>query len=144
MIMAFMQYEGNTNPGYLLLLSETIDTVQNINLTHLMGVILIWMRYYNMILMKYHNREVSEKNTHHIMQAVKVQISLHKQTDQNLGCLKWLFFKQSLDIAVYIKEQEANLFVLRFYGPFNPMGSCRARSVYLTTRLLGRLSPLSG
>ena len=28
--------------------------------------------------------------------------------------------------------------------PVNPMGSCRARSVYLTTRLLGRLSPLSG
>ena len=38
----------------------------------------------------------------------------------------------------------ADLFVLRFYGPVNPMGSCRARSVYLTTRLLGRLSPLSG
>ena len=36
------------------------------------------------------------------------------------------------------------LFVLRFYGPVNPMGSCRARSVYLTARLLGRLSPLSG
>ena len=36
------------------------------------------------------------------------------------------------------------LFILRFYGPINPMGSCRARSVYLTTRLLGRLSPLSG
>ena len=36
------------------------------------------------------------------------------------------------------------LFVLRFYGPVNPMGSCRARSVYLTTRLLGRLCPLSG
>ena len=35
-------------------------------------------------------------------------------------------------------------FVLRFYSPVNPMGSCRARSVYLTTRLLGRLSPLSG
>ena len=32
------------------------------------------------------------------------------------------------------------LFVLRFYGPVNPMGSCRARSVYLTTRLLGRQS----
>ena len=28
--------------------------------------------------------------------------------------------------------------------PVNPMRSCRARSVYLTTRLLGRLSPLSG
>ena len=26
------------------------------------------------------------------------------------------------------------LFVLRFYGPVNPMGSCRAQSVYLTTR----------
>ena len=36
------------------------------------------------------------------------------------------------------------VFVLRFYGPFNPMGSCPARTVYLTTRLLGRLSPLSG
>ena len=36
------------------------------------------------------------------------------------------------------------LFVLRFYGPVNPMGSCQARSVYLTTCLLGRLSPLSG
>ena len=36
------------------------------------------------------------------------------------------------------------LFVLWFYGPVNPLGSCRARSVYLTTRLLGRLSPLSG
>ena len=36
------------------------------------------------------------------------------------------------------------LFVLRFYGPVNPMGSCRAWSFYLTTRLLGRLSPLSG
>ena len=36
------------------------------------------------------------------------------------------------------------LFVLRFYSPVNPVGSCQARSVYLTTRLLGRLSPLSG
>ena len=35
------------------------------------------------------------------------------------------------------------LFVLRFYGPVNPMGSCWARSVYLTTHLLGKLSPLS-
>ena len=37
-----------------------------------------------------------------------------------------------------------DLFVLKFYGPVNPMGSCLVRSVYLTTRLLGRLSPLSG
>ena len=36
------------------------------------------------------------------------------------------------------------LFVLRFYDPVNPMGSCPAWSVYLTTRLLCRLSPLTG
>ena len=36
------------------------------------------------------------------------------------------------------------LFVLRFYGPVNPMGSCRVRPVNLTTHLLGSLSPLSG
>ena len=41
-------------------------------------------------------------------------------------------------------EQVSPLFVLKFYGPVNPMGSCRAWSVYLTTRLLGKLSPLSG
>ena len=35
------------------------------------------------------------------------------------------------------------LFVLKFYRPVNPMGSCRAWSVYLTMHLLGRLSPLS-
>ena len=35
------------------------------------------------------------------------------------------------------------LFVLRFYGPVNPLVSCRAWSVYLTTLLRGRLSPLS-
>ena len=34
--------------------------------------------------------------------------------------------------------------MLRFYGPINPMEPCRAPSVYLTTPLLGRLSPLSG
>ena len=42
--------------------------------------------------------------------------------------------------------QAANvcLFVLEFYGPVNPMGSCRARSVDLITLLLSRLNPLSG
>ena len=45
---------------------------------------------------------------------------------------------------VHRKMEMLNLFVLRFYDPVNPMGSCRARSVYLTTRLLGRLCPLSG
>ena len=36
------------------------------------------------------------------------------------------------------------VFVLRFYDPVNPMRSCGAWSVYLTTRLLDRLSPLNG
>ena len=35
-------------------------------------------------------------------------------------------------------------FVLRFYGQVNPIGSCRARSVYLSTLLLHRLSLISG
>ena len=47
-------------------------------------------------------------------------------------------------VSILINYKTNCLFVLRFYGPVNPMGSCRARSVYLTTRLLGRLSPLSG
>ena len=47
-------------------------------------------------------------------------------------------------LICYFSQNMVCLFVLRFYGPVNPMGSCRARSVYLTTRLLGRLSPLSG
>ena len=35
------------------------------------------------------------------------------------------------------------LFVLRFYCPVNILGSCQALSVYLTTLILGRLSPIS-
>ena len=35
------------------------------------------------------------------------------------------------------------LFVLRLYGPVNPMESYQVRSVYLSAFLLGRLSPLS-
>ena len=44
--------------------------------------------------------------------------------------------------ARYANCAIVDLFVLRFYGPV--MGSCRARSVYLTTYLLGRFCPLSG
>ena len=36
------------------------------------------------------------------------------------------------------------LFCVEVLRPSQPIRSCRARSVYLTTRLLGRLSPLSG
>ena len=44
----------------------------------------------------------------------------------------------------YLTIMDWITFVLRFYGPVNPFGSCRARSVYLTTLVLGRLRPLSG
>ena len=54
------------------------------------------------------------------------------------------FFQQKISAYLRITRCKFCLFVLRFYDPVNPMGSCRARSVYLTTRLLGRLSPLSG
>ena len=63
----------------------------------------------------------------------------------------WITF--SIALTLYIPVLNTNsadpaqmprLFVLRFYGPVNPMRSCRARSVYLTSRLLGKFSPLSG
>ena len=54
-------------------------------------------------------------------------------------CYFVLVFFSPFSIAI---TSLGDLFVLRFYGLVNPMGSCRARPVYLTTRLLGRLSPL--
>ena len=59
----------------------------------------------------------------------------------------FFFFVIIVSLSLLLAPREKAffcLFVLRFYDPVNPMGSCRARSVYLTTRLLGRLSPLSG
>ena len=61
---------------------------------------------------------------------------LRRQSQLQLTTFRYFVF--------FFRENKACLFVLRFYGPVNPVGSCRARSVYLTTRLLGRLSPLSG
>ena len=62
---------------------------------------------------------------------------------------KMLMFKAGSRICVSQNEDVAGysivcLFVLRFYSPVNPMGSCRVQSVYLTTLLLGRHSPQSG
>ena len=51
------------------------------------------------------------------------------------------------DPVLYLPQYFKNtfvLFVLRFYDTLNRIGSCWARPVYLTTLLLGRLSPLSG
>ena len=62
-------------------------------------------------------------------QKVAIVVPLVKNGRRSTGC---------------IQSPKLGLFVLRFYGPVNPMGSCRAQSVYLTTCLLGRLSSLSG
>ena len=65
--------------------------------------------------------------------------------DKERQCVLLLFHTtfNTLWVLLILFAKDACLFVLRFYGPVNPMGSCRAWSVYLTTRLLGRLS-LSG
>ena len=59
-------------------------------------------------------------------------------------CYSFLNRCSQVCLCARILDKSYSLFVLRFYGPVNPTGSCRARSVYLTTHLLGRLSPLSG
>ena len=83
-------------------------------------------------------------NSYTERQTVQIQISwlLKKPSDLDPHCLQ----KHGLSrfSRTRININLVCLFVLRFYGPVNPMGSCRARSVYLTTRLLGRLCPLSG
>ena len=55
--------------------------------------------------------------------------------------VKHHIFDVTFTFYMYLQCLIVCSFVLRFWGPVNPMGSCRARSVYLTTLLLGRLSP---
>ena len=46
-------------------------------------------------------------------------------------------------IVVSVLRGGCKFVVLRFYGPDNPTGSCRAQSVFLTTLILGRICNLS-
>ena len=64
----------------------------------------------------------------------------------NDGCVGHIFSRQEPLSFRYLRylNLEGYLFVLRFYSPVNPVGSCQMWSVYLTILLLGRLSPLSG
>ena len=66
--------------------------------------------------------------------------------DEYRAVIRYLYLKGKTGKEIHgeLADVYGSLFVLRFYGPVNPMGSCWARSVYLTTRLLGKLSPLSG
>ena len=60
--------------------------------------------------------------------------------------------KYMVEIAIFniyyvqrVVTPKVGLFVcVEILLPSQPNGVCRAQSVYLTTRLLGRLSPLSG
>ena len=54
------------------------------------------------------------------------------------------FPKRIVRLYTVVIAQISLVFVLKFNGPVNTIGSCRARSVYLTTLLLDRLSHLSG
>ena len=62
-------------------------------------------------------------------------------TPSGLPCCNVVLFCFSVASKVLFHllfSHRNSLFVLRFYGPVNPMGLFRAWSVYLTTRLLGR------
>ena len=65
---------------------------------------------------------------------------LYQITKETLHC----YSERKIDLVSKAYEKLVLVFVLRFHGPVKPMGTCRMRSVYLTTLLLGRLSPLSG
>ena len=49
----------------------------------------------------------------------------------------------SFIVKVWLMVWMIDCVELRFYGQVNPLGSCRAQSVYLTTVFLNRLSSLS-
>ena len=76
----------------------------------------------------------------------KSALNIHKMCRfrSSCACVKYHQGLCSPFIHSVLSDDSVCLFVLRFYGPVNPMGSCQVWSVYLTTRLLGRLSPLSG
>ena len=60
--------------------------------------------------------------------------------DQSFNDMSTKDIKLSINGIELIKASFVCLFVLRFYSPINTMGSCRAWSVYLSTRLLGSIS----
>ena len=88
------------------------------------------MELQGQIIYKPNKQEVSSMFITHRLNVMHESVNFHNYIPYGLGVMAHTRFNI--------------LFVLRFYGPVNPMGSSRAWSVYLTTCLLGRLSPLSG
>ena len=70
-----------------------------------------------------------------------VQYKMYVAVLSSTGLCVYVYIFAQYELYVHVLR---SLFVLRFYGPVNPVGSCRARSIYLTTRLLDRRSPLMG
>ena len=80
------------------------------------------------------SRQAKKASSRHLW-TMKPQISLCKPDHCLTGSSDIVEYTvESKDPDHTVKIHELCLFVLRFYGPVNPMGSCRARSVYLTTR----------
>ena len=80
----------------------------------------------------------------HIMTTSRQQISVFGLSFVQITLQTYVFWLFFVILFARLLHLMICLFVLRFYGPVNPLGSCRARSVYLTTRLLDRLSPVNG
>ena len=85
------------------------------------------------------------------MGVIKLFIKVDKMGDTNVSCHligAWnsvCMLTSGEDVQEgYQWHQKKKQCLFVCVDPVNPMGSCRARSVYLTTRLLGRLSPLCG
>ena len=86
---------------------------------------------------------------HHVVASVTVLL-----VDQTKNVVLWAALAFSAFVFLLKNEQEIrlyllfisrqrcqgkqNLFVLRFYSPVNSLGSCRVRSVYLTTLFPGQ------
>ena len=84
-----------------------------------------------------------------VLAAFQMEEILYELRDRSIGlnCGLWDYSASFINkfgkfMLLYIGHFFIFWFVLRFYGPINPMASCRAQSIYLITRLLGRLSPL--
>ena len=97
------------------------------------------------------NTEVSGRYVLYVFHTKRTSKASKSFNTKNIVIKMIYVIQQNIHVCTHSKLKQSqdlhdvkNLFVLRFYGPVNPRGSCRARSVYLTTRLLGRLGPLSG
>ena len=75
---------------------------------------------------------------------MKVKSGKHVRSNHITVKIFLILDTTSFHIPEHPDEYKMILFVLTFYGPADPMGSCRVWSAYLTILSLSRFSPLSG